>query len=528
MGDSESEKLCARLTGSVGSHAATELYQELNLDKGTVFSEFFFKEMMKIFHYPGMEEWPKVLSSDNAETNKSQGKQSASFHMSLVCFKPPYDTKEKPALIKKRVKLAHKMAREMLCSCFDTAEDHTCIKVAMANHPTIAIFISPKENQDNMKRVRNKNKQLGKSILDAKDPNTSLQCLAAVNYYSIGQQTVVLWLATTVNAPPIDSIHVTWRNLGLATYLLCMLVKQQTIFSTDDTLSGCTLCLQASRRRDNPVRQFYFKLGFQCHDLDDNGIDLLHYSFQMAVAQNPRIWVSPEREAMSLFRLHNGKLSLPQRTMINFTPQLDVIPGSDSNSALSWKSHFYAKFPWPLPSMKTVEGYLDLKPILKGLSGDALPLTDRPLPIQRTVSTLSGQITGQTRTQMNSTSWLCTDEIQFIFAYLLRNPHENRGVFHVLGPMIMHKVSLVYTVMGAILCNKATDEQQSTYASNMEGIQAYIDSRLHIMQHKFLVFICNINDVHWISVVVVNPFLRFDQYLEEGKESNNPGKEKKW
>ena len=101
MGDSESEKLCARLTGSVGSRAATELYQELNLDKGTVFSEFFFKEMMKIFHYPGMEEWPKVLSSDNAETNKSQGKQSASFHMSLVCFQPPSSTKEKPGLIKK-------------------------------------------------------------------------------------------------------------------------------------------------------------------------------------------------------------------------------------------------------------------------------------------------------------------------------------------------------------------------------------------------------------------------------------------
>ena len=136
-----------------------------------------------------------------------------------------------------------------------------------------------------MKRVRNKNKQLGKSILDAKDPNTSLQCLAAVNYYSIGQQTVVLWLATTVNPPPIDSIHVTWRNLGLATYLLCMLVKQQTIFSTDDTLSGCTLCLQASRRRDNPVRQFYFKLGFQCHDLDDNGISLLHISFRLTVGK---------------------------------------------------------------------------------------------------------------------------------------------------------------------------------------------------------------------------------------------------
>jgi hypothetical protein len=60
----------------------------------------------------------------------------------------------------------------------------------------------------------------------------------------------------------------------------------------------------------------------------------------------------------------------------------------------------------------------------------------------------------------------------------------------------------------------------------MQGIQAYIDSRLDILQHKFLVFICNINDLHWVSVVVVNPFLVLDQYLAEGNE-NKSGKGKK-
>ena len=36
------------------------------------------------------------------------------------------------------------------------------------------------------------------------------------------------------------------------------------------------------------------------------------------------------------------------------------------------------------------------------------------------------------------------------------------------------------------------------------------------MEHKFLVFALNIKDIHWVSVVVVNPFLVFDQYLAEG------------
>jgi hypothetical protein len=171
--------------------------------------------------------------------------------------------------------------------------------------------------------------------------------------------------------------------------------------------------------------------------------------------------------------------------------------------------------------MKMIEGYLDSRPILKGLSGEPLPLTDRPLPIHGTMSTISGQINGNRRTMMNSTSWLCTDEIQFLFALLLCNQHDNSGVFHVLGPMITHKVALVCGLMPAINSENATFEQQRTYQCNMQGIQAYIDSRLDIFQHKFLVFVCNINDMHWVSVVVVNPLLVFDQYMSEGKENNS-------
>ena len=102
------------------------------------------------------------------------------------------------------------MAWDMLCSCFDLDEDHKCIKVTMAKNPTIAIFMSPKDGQDKKKRMHPKQELAGKSILDVKDPSSSLQCLAAVNYHSIGRNTMVLWLATTIKAPPVDSINVKW------------------------------------------------------------------------------------------------------------------------------------------------------------------------------------------------------------------------------------------------------------------------------------------------------------------------------
>jgi hypothetical protein len=125
--------------------------------------------------------------------------------------------------------------------------------------------------QDALKR-NHKKKQgsaaVRKSILDVKD-TTSLHCLAAVNYVPIGATTVVLWLATTLIPPPIESANVTWRNLGLATYLLCMLVKQHT--KEDWAIKGSKLYLQASLQRGNPAGRFYSKLGFQRYDYDDNG-----------------------------------------------------------------------------------------------------------------------------------------------------------------------------------------------------------------------------------------------------------------
>jgi hypothetical protein len=45
-----------------------------------------------------------------------------------------------------------------------------------------------------------------------------------------------------------------------------------------------------------------------------------------------------------------------------------------------------------------------------------------------------------------------------------------------------------------------------TYHINLEAIFKYIESRLDILECKFLVFLCNTNTNHWVSVVAINPF----------------------
>jgi hypothetical protein len=81
--------------------------------------------------------------------------------------------------------------------------------------------------------------------------------------------------------------------------------------------------------------------------------------------------------------------------------------------------------------------------------------------------------------------------------------------------MITNKAAIVYEVLPRILDGSATDIDCRTYNYNIECIQDYIDSRLNIFKHIF--FICNQSLMHWVSVVVISPFLVFDQYLAEGK-----------
>jgi hypothetical protein len=437
MDDTLMKKLCARLTGTVGNKPADEFYQEFNLISSS-FSEYYFNEMKDIFHLPGMEYWPKLLSHGTTEKDRP-----TPMYMSLVCFLPPAVNSGD----QNWVDIAHSKAREMLCSLFSSKEDQQCIDFSLANFPTIAIFMA--QISDDKRKKKKKKKNQRKSIFDVKDMS-SVHCLAAVNYFADGMHTQVLWLATTVEAPPVDSIHTQWQNTGLATYLLCMLVKQHTGIGD---MQKSILSLQASRQRDNLARRFYLKLGFCCYnEFEDNGFSQTSKGFQKAVQENPTLWVSSQTELMSFFQLCRGQL--------HFSRMKTDLTESNSKSVSTEKTSVHAKFPWPCHSMKLIEEYLDTQPILSSLSGEPLPRTDRPLITTRSPSSLSGTILQEKRQQLTSQSWLSTDEIQFLFAFLLRNRQSNRFV-HVLGPAIMHNLALLQEVIPMIDNGTATEQHDN-------------------------------------------------------------------
>jgi hypothetical protein len=68
----------------VAGMPALLFYEHFNLRGTYSFSEFHFKEMIKIFHLPGMTEWSKL----NSESSGTKGKNRPQICVSLVCFKP--------------------------------------------------------------------------------------------------------------------------------------------------------------------------------------------------------------------------------------------------------------------------------------------------------------------------------------------------------------------------------------------------------------------------------------------------------
>jgi hypothetical protein len=129
-----------------------------------------------------------------------------------------------------------------------------------------------------------------------------------------------------------------------------------------------------------------------------------------------------KKQAMSFFQLFKGWLIFPKVIITE-----EEIDESLANASLKpdWMGFVYAKFPNDKLSMRMIEGYLDSCPIFKWLSGEPLSLTDRPLFYIKSVSTISGQIVGERRLNLTHTSWLSSDDVLFLFAFLLCNQDGN-------------------------------------------------------------------------------------------------------
>jgi hypothetical protein len=148
MAEQEREKLCAKLTGFVADVPAHAFYEQFNLD-GHSFSEYYLKDMMRIFYYQGMEHWPKTLPPP-------MGSPDIQILISLVCFLLTARMSRQDSRVKTLVCQAHKKASQMVLSCFKLEEDLCCIWKAIDNYPTLAIFMSKKINSSKRSRTGKK------------------------------------------------------------------------------------------------------------------------------------------------------------------------------------------------------------------------------------------------------------------------------------------------------------------------------------------------------------------------------------
>ena len=134
----------------------------------------------------------------------------------------------------------------------------------------------------------------------------------------------------------------------------------------------------------------------------------------------------------------------------------------------NWHTYQYAKFPWRFKSMNKIEACLQTRSILKFLSGESLPGSDRPLLVLKSVSRLSATILGQRRVLLsNFNEWLSTQDILFLFAFLMRNPMSRSGWVHVLGPDITQHISmLMEECMEGVVSGDPTPKVKLCYDTN--------------------------------------------------------------
>ena len=171
---------------------------------------------------------------------------------------------------------------------------------------------------------------------------------------------MVLWLGTMLNEPPVESVNVTWRNSGFATYLLCLLIKQHTGISDD--MSKSTLSIQASPIASNDACRFYQRLGFSRYEKDDNGFSQTSAKFQSAVKRHPYFWIPSSSQAMAFFQLYGGRIMLPTIGIRHA-----AFPEGEITDLT------YAHFPFCVPSMEKLEQCIEKNHLISFLSGEGLP-----------------------------------------------------------------------------------------------------------------------------------------------------------
>jgi hypothetical protein len=281
---------------------------------------------------------------------------------------------------------AKKLARGMLCHVFDNKDDHNSIANCLDNHPTWAIFAG---RQKKLRQIRNGRKQ-EKGIFSCAN---HVSCLAAVVYYgSENNYSHILWLGTTVDPPPIESKHSSWRSIGLASFLVAVLVKQQLCHAHDGVQVQSTVTVQASAAQKKAV-SFYKKLGFiditaACGSVPS----MLPCSFVTEAESNSHLWMeSTADNNMLCLRLRDGQIRFWEDNTVDMTDDDNEKGGSVDKNSDSGK--MYVRFPFKCTSTKKLEACCDRLHVLNSFCPGHLPLTDRATIHRQTLQHLVGVLT---------------------------------------------------------------------------------------------------------------------------------------
>ena len=305
-----------------------------------------------------------------------------------------------------------------------------------------------------------------------------------------------------------------WRQNGLATYLLCMLIKQHT--GAGPTMDDSVLCLQANVQERN-VGRYYKCLGFS-HVIpidSDNGLSHTSDSFRSFVAKKHELWDST---SLHLFLLRRGKIILRNKATIDLT-----LTNIESDSG---KDKIFVEFPWPTSNMNKIESCVRSQPLLSHFSLSRLVETDRPYHYLIDKSTMKGSIYESVWNSRASNHWLSTAEIQLLFAVLTRNTTETKFV-HFFSPTTTMMMKETYELYVKVK-RDPKEEWREKLKGHLQYLRDYVECVGDLFEHKFLVFVCNPSSFHWNTYVVVNPSVIYLRGENSNRQEDKQGQFAGW
>jgi len=154
--------------------------------------------------------------------------------------------------------------------------------------------------------------------------------------------------------------------------------------------------------------------------------------------------------------------------------------------------------------MRDIETCGDNLVVMGRLSGAGIPLTDCPFTYQQNIGNVSGMITHHIRATISKSLWLRTDEMAFIYAWLMRNK-EGSKYFSVVHSAVTARTWMIQSLVHSLSSRNGLNKtKHDELVANMEALEEFFECNLDLFEKKFIIYEYNKVNVHWQSFVAVN------------------------